>query len=89
MILFFQVATASRDKTCKIWDTESLQLITTFKGHKKGVWDAKFSSWDQLVVTASADTTIKIWSLSTYECMQTLQGHLSSVLQVQFINLGK
>lgn len=65
-----KVATASRDKTAKIWDAESLQLIATFKGHKKGVWDAKFSSWDQLVVTASADTTIKIWSLTTYECMQ-------------------
>ncbi|ODN02897.1 Transducin beta-like protein 3 [Orchesella cincta] len=82
------VITSSRDKTAKIWDTESLGLAGTLKGHKKSVWDAKFSSWDQLAVTASADTTIKVWNVVSFACIQTLQGHLSSVLQVEFCNLG-
>ncbi|CAL8073192.1 unnamed protein product [Orchesella dallaii] len=82
------IITSSRDKTAKIWDTETLGLVGTLKGHKKSVWDAKFSSWDQLAVTGSADTTIKIWNVVSFICIQTLQGHLSSVLRVEFVNLG-
>jgi len=62
--------TGSRDKTAKVWDSDTLNLMGTLKGHRKGVWDAKFSSWDQLIATSSADTTIKIWSLATFECIQ-------------------
>lgn len=80
--------TSSRDKTAKIWDSETLDLVATLKGHKKSVWDARFSSWDRLAVTSSADTTIKIWSLISFACTQTLQGHLSSVLQAVFSNMG-
>ncbi|CAG7833531.1 unnamed protein product [Allacma fusca] len=79
---------ASRDKTAKVWDSDTLTLIGTLKGHKKSVWDAKFSSWDQLVVTASADTTVKIWDIPGFNCIKTLQGHQSSVLQAVFINSG-
>jgi len=82
------VVTGSRDKTAKLWDSTTLQLLATLKGHKKTVWDARFSNWDQLVLTASADTTIKIWNLLSFACVQTLQGHDSSVLKAQFINSG-
>lgn len=82
------VITCSRDKTAKIWDGQSLGLVGILKGHKKSVWDAKFSTWDQLAVTSSADTTIKIWNVISFNCIQTLQGHLSSVLQADFVNLG-
>jgi len=64
------VATASRDKTCKIWEGETLKLRGTLKGHKKSVWDVKFSMWDQLVISSSADTTLKIWNLTTLECIK-------------------
>lgn len=80
--------TSSRDKTAKVWDSDSLDLVATLKGHKKSVWDARFSAWDKLAVTCSADTTIKIWNMVSFTCTQTLQGHLSSVLQVIFVNLG-
>jgi len=70
--LHLQVITSSRDKTAKIWDTESLGLVGTLKGHKKSVWDAKFSSWDQLAVTSSADTTIKVWNVVSFSCIQVI-----------------
>jgi len=69
-ICLCQVATGSRDKTAKIWDSERLQLLGSLKGHKKSVWDVKFSQWDQLVITSSADTTLKIWNIGTFDCIQ-------------------
>ncbi len=70
VVLCRKVATGSRDKTAKVWDSESLKLLGSLKGHKKSVWDVKFSPWDQLVITSSADTTLKVWNIPTFECMQ-------------------
>ena|SRR5258706_2297691 len=51
------LATGSQDKTAKIFEIEvsnrgtSIKLIGTLKGHKRGVWNVKFSRTDRLVAT--------------------------------------
>jgi U3 small nucleolar RNA-associated protein 13 len=37
------LATASQDKTIKLWQVPSLVLLATLRGHKRGVWDIAFS----------------------------------------------
>jgi len=53
-----------------LWDADQLSLVATMKGHKKGVWDVKFSHWDQLLATSSADASIKIWNLVSFDCIK-------------------
>ena len=36
-------ATASYDRTCRIWDTQTGSLITTLSGHKNAVFSIDFS----------------------------------------------
>ncbi|KAG8892893.1 U3 small nucleolar RNA-associated protein 13, partial [Tulasnella sp. 408] len=72
------LATASQDKTAKIYSIEyslkpgkgnakgDLKLVATLKGHKRGVWNVKFSKFDRVVATASGDKSVKLWSLENF-----------------------
>lgn len=82
------LATASMDKTAKLWESKDLTLLGTLRGHKRGVWTASFSPSDQVLLTTSADTTLKIWSISDLSCLKTFEGHDSSVLKAYFLSNG-
>uniref|UniRef100_A0A914XEE8 U3 small nucleolar RNA-associated protein 13 C-terminal domain-containing protein n=1 Tax=Plectus sambesii TaxID=2011161 RepID=A0A914XEE8_9BILA len=86
-------ATASLDKTVKLWhiDLERLTFASAgaITGHKRGVWDVRFSDTDQVVATASGDCTVKIFALVDRTCVKTFEGHPSAVLQVRFLSGGQ
>lgn len=82
------IASASQDKTAKLWSATDLGLLGTFRGHRRGLWCVTFSPVDQVVATSSADTTIKLWSLSDFSCVKTFEGHECSVLKVVFVTHG-
>ncbi|KAM3964375.1 transducin beta-like protein 3 [Aphomia sociella] len=82
------IATGSQDKTVKLW-TEDLALLGVLKGHRRGVWSARFSPTDQVVLTSSADCSIKLWSIADLTCLKTFEGHESSVLKIEFLSKGQ
>lgn len=82
-------ATASYDKTCKIWDLESGELKATLANHKRGLWDVAFCQYDKLLATCSGDKTIKIWNLDTFSVVRTLEGHTNAVQRCLFMNKQK
>ncbi|XP_018044138.1 PREDICTED: transducin beta-like protein 3 [Atta colombica] len=82
------IATASQDKTAKLWYAENLQLVGVLHGHRRGVWCVRFSPIDQVLLTTSADCTMKLWSLTELNCLKTFEGHESSVLRGEFLSCG-
>ncbi|KAL0100232.1 hypothetical protein PUN28_019568 [Cardiocondyla obscurior] len=82
------IATASQDKTAKLWSAENLQLLGVFHGHRRGIWCVRFSPIDQVLLTTSADCTMKLWSLTELSCLKTFEGHESSVLRGEFLSRG-
>lgn len=74
------VATASQDKSCKIWRISDMALVHVLNGHRRGIWKVKFTQ--DSIWTASADCNIKRWSIKTFQCLSTFEGHLASVLSV-------
>ncbi|XP_046382433.1 transducin beta-like protein 3 [Ischnura elegans] len=82
------IASASQDKTIKLWSSENLELVGVLRGHRRGVWTVRFSPVDQVLASASADATIKIWLLKDLTCWKTLEGHTASVLRLEFISRG-
>ncbi|KAL8781807.1 MAG: hypothetical protein Q9203_000092 [Teloschistes exilis] len=91
-------ASASQDRTVKIWSVEEGEVQGILRGHRRGVWSVKFAPKDTpsisgdstgpassrrgVVLTGSGDKTVKIWSLTDYSCLRTLEGHTNSVLKV-------
>lgn len=82
------IATASQDKTAKIWSASKLELLGIFKGHRRGVWSVRFSPVDQILLTSSADSTMRLWNISDNTCLKTIEGHEASVLRAEFITKG-
>lgn len=82
------LATASQDKTAKIWSSSKLELLGIFKGHRRGVWCVRFSPVDQILLTSSADSTMRLWNIADNSCLKTIEGHESSVLRAEFITKG-
>ena len=96
-------ASASQDKTVKIWSVEEGETIGVLRGHRRGVWSVKFAPKETpiivgengpaagkgLILTGSGDKTLKLWSLSDYSCIRTFEGHTNSVLKVAWLNIPK
>ncbi|RDW58852.1 hypothetical protein BP6252_13328 [Coleophoma cylindrospora] len=79
-----QIASASDDRTVKIWDASSGECQQTLKGHSGLVNSVAFSHDSIQIASASDDQTVKIWDVSSGECLQTLKGHSDRVNSVAF-----
>lgn len=94
-------ASASQDKTVKIFSVEEGEVQGILRGHKRGVWSVRFSpanlpaiqgedgpvTGKGVILTGSGDKTIRLWSLSDYTCIRTFEGHSNSVLKVAWLNM--
>jgi hypothetical protein len=83
-----RVASASEDKTVKVWDAATGKEILTLKGHKNAVTSVAFSPDGRRIVSGSEDETVRVWDAATGQEMLTLKGHRFSVGSVAFSSDG-
>jgi U3 small nucleolar RNA-associated protein 13 len=96
-------ASASQDRTVKIWSLEEGETIGVLRGHRRAVWSVKFApagvsaavvggdagtKGGKMVVTGSTDKTVKLWSLADYSCIKTFEGHTNSIQRALWISGG-
>nr|QEX51140.1 coatomer subunit beta'-1-like isoform X1 [Cymbidium ensifolium] len=79
-------ASASLDRTIKIWNLGSPDPNFTLDAHMKGVNCVDyFTGGDRpYLITGSDDQTAKVWDYQTKSCVQTLEGHTHNVSSVCF-----
>ncbi|XP_059226358.1 transducin beta-like protein 3 [Stomoxys calcitrans] len=82
------IATASQDKTAKLWSADNHSIIGTLRGHTRGVWSVRFSPTDQIILTTSSDCSLRLWSLTNLSCLKRLE-QTSTVLRAEFLDHGK
>jgi Tol biopolymer transport system component len=78
------LASASYDKTVRLWDTATCTLQQTLKGHSDRVWSVAFSPDSRLLASGSGDKTVRLWDTSTGALQQTLKGHSNEVRSMAF-----
>ncbi|MBD2337486.1 CHAT domain-containing protein [Calothrix sp. FACHB-156] len=78
-------ATASADKTVKLWNLDG-ELLKTLKSHGDEVLSVAFSPDGKLLASGSKDNTI---SLNNLGQLYELKGHTNEVLDVRFSGDGK
>jgi WD40 repeat protein/serine/threonine protein kinase len=78
------LATASQDRTARVWDRVSGECLSVLTGHVDDVNCVAFSADSKLLASASDDGTVRIWDLATCEVLQTLAAHEKGVCGVAF-----
>ncbi len=80
------LATGGTDKTVKLWNAETMELIHTLSGHRAFTTRAAFSPDGKKVATVSwdADKTVKLWDVETGKLLASAQAHESGCRDVAF-----
>jgi len=78
------LASASTDKTVKLWDVETEELRSTLSGHADGVSCVDFSSDGRTLASGGHDSDVRLWDVATGEPKATLSAHRGKVRCVVF-----
>jgi WD40 repeat protein len=82
-----RLASASYDRTVKIWDASSGACLQTLEGHSGEVTSVAFSHDSTRLASVSDDRTVKIWDASSGACLQTLEGYSGYVNSAELASI--
>lgn len=79
-------ASASLDRTVKVWQLGSTSPNFTLEGHEKGVncIDYYYGGDKPYLISGADDRLVKIWDYQNKTCVQTLEGHAQNIASVTF-----
>ncbi|CAO4367966.1 unnamed protein product [Caenorhabditis nigoni] len=78
------IASASFDKSVKLWCGRTGKYIASFRGHVGPVYQVAWSADSRLLVSGSADSTLKVFELKTKSLYYDLPGHGDEVFTVDW-----
>ncbi|KAE9551572.1 hypothetical protein FO519_005216 [Halicephalobus sp. NKZ332] len=78
------IASASFDKSIKLWDGRTGKYLTSLRGHVQAVYQISWSADSRLLVSGSADSTLKVWDMRQKKLLLDLPGHGADVFAVDW-----
>ncbi len=78
------LASASWDKTIRLWNLHTQQLETTLIGHTNDIMSVTFSPDGQTLASAGWDKTILLWNVRTGELIGRIKAHSDGIESVLF-----
>lgn len=83
------IASGGADKLVKLWSTETMSLVRTYRGHKDFVTSVEFSSDGRLLASASLDGGLRVWSATSNRLVVPLIGHRGRINDLAFSPAGE
>jgi len=77
-------ASASEDRTVKLWNARPATLISTLTGHTGRVTSVSFHPQGKILASGSEDGTVKLWDVTRSTLIKTIKAHHSWVRSVSF-----
>ncbi|XP_078080818.1 notchless protein homolog 1 isoform X1 [Mustelus asterias] len=78
------IASASFDKSVKLWDSRTGKYLASLRGHVSAVYQIAWSADSRLLVSGSSDSTLKVWDVKTRKLSVDLPGHADEVYAVDW-----
>ncbi|XP_074640596.1 notchless protein homolog 1-like [Tubulanus polymorphus] len=78
------IASASFDKSIKIWDGRTGKYLSSLRGHVSRVYQVAWSADSRLLCSGSSDSTLKVWDMKKFKILQDLPGHADEVYAVDW-----
>ena len=78
------LATASGDKSIRLWDLEKAQMVSQFAEHEEDVMCVDVQG--DLMVSGSCDRTAKLWDIRQTRAVRNFNAHLGDVNAARFIS---
>jgi WD40 repeat protein len=84
-----RLASASGDRTVRVWDAPNGALQATYQGHTQRVYGVAWSPDGTQLASASADRTVRVWDATSGTLVRTCQGHTQRVYSVAWSPDGR
>lgn len=78
------VASASDDKSIRIWSAESGTTVRELQGHTNFVFCVNYNPHSNLLASGGFDETVRIWDVARGRTMRVLPAHSDPVTAVMF-----
>ncbi len=78
------VASASWDRTVRVWDVRNQRNMLTISAHTDRVWSLAYSPNGDWIASAGQDGTVKIWDARTGREVHAFKGHTLEVRGLAF-----
>lgn len=83
------VASASFDRTVRLWDGTTGKQLTIFRGHASACYRVCFGADSKFLVSCSKDSTAKLYSLAKRKLIRDLPGHEDEVFALDWSLSGE
>ncbi|OMJ95589.1 hypothetical protein SteCoe_1010 [Stentor coeruleus] len=83
------IASASNDKSVKLWEGFTGQYLASFRSHVGAVYQISWSADSRMIASASKDSTVKIWGMKKKGLLADLPGHADQVFALDWSPDGR
>ena len=67
------IASCGQDKSIRIWDVKTGELLKTLTGHSDWIHSIKLTKGNKSIVSCSSDKTIKFWDLKSGQIIKNIE----------------
>jgi WD40 repeat protein len=79
-----RLASSSQDKSFRLWNVDTHELIGELTGHSNVVSSVAFSPKGDILASSSSDASIILWDMATLQPIGHFNGHTKSVSSLAF-----